>query len=451
MPQSTFLYNRLNRRIAGLVRGKLWLQVLIAMALGGIVGVLLGPDLGFVSRATAEIIGQWVALPGRVFLALIQMIIVALVASSIILGLSAAGAGTDLRRVGLRLGLFVIVTTLAGAFIGASLASLANVGRGVSDDLPPPPSLKPEPAAALEAPASQIGEVGRELPQMITSLIPQNVTRAILDQDMLAIVIFSLFIGVAILVADRKDTTRPLLMLAEAVLEVCMTVIRIAMRFAPLAVFGLIADTVMTNGARTLIDLGVYVGVVVAGLMVLLVLYLLIITVAGGITPWRFLNAAAPVQLLAFSTSSSAAVMPLTMKTAVEKLGTPAPLAGAVIPLASTVNMAGTALYQAAAIVFLANMGGMTLGALELAFIMITLTGASIGAPAAPGASVAVLSATATNFGIPLTGLALVLGVDRLLDMVRTSVNVTGDLVACRVLARTESRTLEAERVEETV
>ncbi len=436
MPRPVFFYSRLNQSLVALVQRRLWLQVLAALLAGAVTGLLLGPDLDLVSRNLSAIVGKWLSLPGRLFLALIQMIIIPLVASSIVLGLSGAGGGPALRRVGFRLGAFIVSTTLAGAFIGATLASAVNPGRGILTGVPPVPGLKPDRETLSAPPHSVLQELGLDLPEMITGLIPQNLTRAILDQDMLAIVFFSLFIGLAVVTANNRDLTKPLVSLSEAVLEVCMTVIRFAMRFAPLAVFGLIADTTLTYGARTLIELGLYVGIVVMGLVGLLALYLVLVSVLGGISPWRFLRAAAPVQLLAFSTSSSAAVMPLTMKTAVEKLGVEPPLAGAIIPLASTVNMAGTALYQSAAIVFLANVAGVALGPLDLAFIMLTLTGASIGAPAAPGASVAVLNATAASFGIATTGLPLVIGVDRVLDMVRTSVNVTGDLVACRLLSR---------------
>ena len=409
--------------------------VLIAIALGVGVGALFGPDLALVSRHAAEVIGDWLALPGKLFLALIRMVIIPLVASSIIMGLTAAGDGADLKRIGLRFIIYVLATTLCAAAIGGGLASVAGAGGDVDMSAPPTPTLKPDPAS-VEAPQAPIEAITRELPVMITNLIPQNISASILDQDMLAIVVFSIFIGLAVVTADNRDLTKPLVSLAGAVLEVCMTVIRTAMRFAPFAVFGLMAETTALNGLETLIDLAVYCAVVIGGLFALLVLYVVLITLFGSMTPWGFLKAVAPVQLLAFSTSSSAAVMPLSMKTAVEKLGVPASLAGAIIPLASTVNMAGTALYQAAAIVFLANTAGVSLSPGELAFIMVTLTGASIGAPAAPGASIAVLSTTATSFGIPLTGLGLVLGVDRLLDMARTAVNVTGDLVACRILAR---------------
>ena len=437
MPRSRFKYNRLNRSLDVLVRGRLWLQVLIAIALGVGVGALFGPDLALVARPVAETVGDWLALPGRLFLALIRMVIIPLVVSSIVMGIAAAGAGANLQRIGLRLVAFVLITTMIGAAIGGGLARLVSAGREVMLNAPPTPRLKPDPAA-IEA-ASPIEAIGRELPGMISNLIPQNVSAAILDQDMLAIVVFSIFIGIATVTSDKRELTKPLVALAGAVLEVCMTVIRTAMRFAPLAVFGLMAETTAVNGLNTLIDLAVYCGVVIGGLALLLIVYLAIIAFFGGMTPWNFLRSVAPVQLLAFSTSSSAAVMPLTMKTAVEKLGASPSLAGAVIPLAAAINMAGTALYQSAAIVFLANIAGMHLSPGDLAFVMITLTGASIGAPAAPGASIAVLSATATSFGIPLNGLALVLGVDRLLDMARTAVNVTGDLVACRLLSGIET------------
>jgi Na+/H+-dicarboxylate symporter len=289
--------------------------------------------------------------------------------------------------------------------------------------------------AEATAPETPLQMMTRELPELLTRLIPQNLTQSLLERDVLAVVLFSLFVGIAVVNADKRELTRPIVALAQAMLEVSMTVIRTAMRAAPVAVFGLMAETVASNGIQTLADLAIYCGVVLVGLAALLLLYVVIAAVFGGLSPLTFLAAAGPVQLLAFSTSSSAAVRPLTMKTAVEKLGVAPAIAGAVVPLASTVNMAGTALYQAAAIIFLAQSAGTPIAVGDLFLIIVTLTGASIGAPAAPGASMAILSATAVSFGVPLHGLPLILGVDRILDMARTAVNVTGDLVACRVLA----------------
>ncbi|HPF23552.1 MAG TPA: dicarboxylate/amino acid:cation symporter [Hyphomonas sp.] len=430
-----FTYNRLNKRLDVLVTGRLWLQVILALAAGMAAGLALGPDLDLVSRTTAELIGDWLALPGKLFLALVRMVIVPLAASSIVLGIAGAGGGEALKTVGRKLVTFILLTTVIATMIGVTLARTIRPGRSLESVFPAPPSLKPENLALAEPAPSALEGITRDLPDMITGLIPQNIVASVLEQDMLAIVVFSIFVGLAVISADKKELTRPLVALSEALLEISMTVIRTAMRFAPLAVFGLIAETISANGLATLRDLAVYCGIVLAGLGCLLVMYVMIVTVFGRMNPVSFLRAAGPVQLLAFSTSSSAAVMPLTMKTAIDKLKTPTSLAGAVVPLASTVNMAGTALYQSVAIVFLADLAGTHLSPADLAMIMVTLTGASIGAPAAPGASIAILAATATSFGVPLTGLPLVMGVDRLLDMARTTVNVTGDLVLCRILA----------------
>ncbi|MGF1461765.1 MAG: dicarboxylate/amino acid:cation symporter [Maricaulaceae bacterium] len=431
-----FRHSHLARRLDGLVKGRLWLQVALGLVAGAGVGILLGPDLNWVSRGVAETLGDWFALPGKLFLAAVGMVVIPLAASSIIWGIAGGGGGEQMRHLAWRLGVFVLATTAFSAMVGLSLARLARPpGPPAWDARWPSPRVKPEANAYVEAPASGLQALTRDLPDRIAGLIPQNITQSLFEQDMLAIVVFSILIGAAVVAADKREITKPLIGLVEAVLEVCMTVIRFAMRFAPIAVFGLMAQTVAANGWSTLSDLAQYCGVVVAGLLVLVLAYVAIAIIWGRIGPGRFLRAIAPVQLMAFSTSSSAAVMPLTMRTAVEKLGAPASIAGAVVPLAATVNMAGTALYQSVAIVFLAELGGRSLTLEELTLIMITLTGASIGAPAAPGASIAILASTATSFGVPLAGLPLILGVDRLLDMARTAVNVTGDLVACRILA----------------
>ncbi len=427
-------FNRLSRRLDALVRSQLWAQVLVALAAGVGVGVALGPDLDIVTRSTSDLAGDWLALPGRIFLGLIGMVIAPLAASSIILGIAGSGGGMLLKQVAWRMAAFVGATTLAATAIGFSFSRLLRPGGDLTQNIPPPPSPKPDLSQWPFERPQPIEQAARDLPDLISGLIPQNITVSLVEQDMLAIVVFSLFIGVAVLNSNKRELTRPLVAFSQAILEVCMTVIRTAMRFAPLAVFGLIAEATAASGYKTLGDLALYAATVLAGLAVLLALYLGLATTFGRISPRRFVQTILPVQLLAFSTSSSAAVMPLTMKTAVDKLSAPQTLAGAVIPLAATINMAGTALYQSVAVMFLAELSGTTLSASDVALIMATLTGASIGAPAAPGASVAILAATATSFGVPLTGLPLVMGIDRLLDMARTSVNVTGDLALTRIL-----------------
>lgn len=435
MPIRPLFHVRLMRQVDKMLRDKLWLQVLVALGAGALVGFLLGPDLGLVSRGQATLLGAWMALPGKIFLAAVGMVTIPLAATSIMLGVVGSGGGAAMKAIGGRLAVYVVLTTLAAAAIGIALARWLHAGRAPVEILPAAPSVTPPPPDGVEDPLSPLEAMTRDLPNMIADLIPQNISVSLVEQDMLAIVIFALFVGVALINTDNRDVTKPIVALAQAVLEVCMSVIRTAMRFAPVAVFGLIAETATVNGIGALGDLIAYCGVVLLGLLLLLVLYLAIVSALGRMGPVQFMRAAMPVQLLAFSTSSSAAVMPLTMKVAIEKLEASPAIAGAVVPLAATVNMAGTALYQAVAIIFLADTAGAPLSMADIGLIMVTLTASSIGAPAAPGASIAILAAVATNFGVPLTGLPLILGVDRILDMARTSVNVTGDLVACRLLS----------------
>jgi Na+/H+-dicarboxylate symporter len=220
----------------------------------------------------------------------------------------------------------------------------------------------------------------------------------------------------------------------EALMEVCMIVVKWAMLLAPWAVFGLMAQLISNLGLVTILGMGVYILTVLAGLLCLLALYLFLVAVLGRRNPFEFASKITGAQLLAFSTSSTAAVMPLSIITAVEKLKVPENIAALIIPLAATVNMAGTALYQAVAIIFLAQISGIEFTVGELSLIVGTLVASSIGAPGTPGVGLVILGNIAGDFGIPTEGLVLILGVDRILDMCRTSVNVTGDLAACVIL-----------------
>jgi Na+/H+-dicarboxylate symporter len=202
------------------------------------------------------------------------------------------------------------------------------------------------------------------------------------------------------------------------------------MLLAPYAVFGLMAQLTSRTGWQTLIGLSVYVLTVVLGLALLLAAYLLFLRIAAGERPLQFLGKARELMLLAFSTSSSAAVMPLSMKTAIEKFDVRESVARFVIPLGATVNMNGTALYQSVAAVFLAQVYQVDLGIGALVLIVMTAVGASIGSPATPGVGIVILAGILTSIGVPPSGVALIIGVDRLLDMSRTSINVSGDLVA---------------------
>lgn len=217
-------------------------------------------------------------------------------------------------------------------------------------------------------------------------------------------------------------------------MEVSMTVVKWAMLLAPWAVFGLMAQLISNVGFDTIIGMGVYVLTVLLGLFLLLISYFLLVTIIARQNPLTFAANIAEAQLLAFSTSSSAAVMPLSIKTAVEKLKVPESIASLVVPLGATVNMAGTALYQAVAIIFLAQMTHIQLSVGDLSLIVVTLVASSIGSPGTPGVGLVILGNIAGDFGIPTEGLVLIMGVDRILDMSRTVVNLTGDLAACAIL-----------------
>jgi Na+/H+-dicarboxylate symporter len=208
------------------------------------------------------------------------------------------------------------------------------------------------------------------------------------------------------------------------------------MWLAPFAVFGLLAQLTTKIGLNALLGMAVYVSTVLLGLLLLLLVYLLILWVFARQAPLPFLKAAREVLLLAFSTSSSAAVMPLSIKTVEEKLRVRSSISQFVIPLGATINMNGTALYQGVAAIFLAQVFSVDISTAGMLLIVVTAVGASIGSPATPGVGIVILALVLDSVGIPTAGIALILGVDRILDMSRTAINVCGDLTACVLMNR---------------
>jgi Na+/H+-dicarboxylate symporter len=215
------------------------------------------------------------------------------------------------------------------------------------------------------------------------------------------------------------------------------------MWLAPLAVFGLMARLTADTGPQALLGMLVYVGTVLVGLALMLGILLVVARIYAGVSPKTFLHAAKDVMLLAFSTSSSAAVMPLSIRTAEGALKVRKHISQFVIPLGATINMNGTALYQGVAAIFIAQVFGVEIGAAGLVLIVLTSVGASIGSPATPGVGIVILSTILVSIGVPASGIALIMGVDRLLDMSRTVINVSGDLVACLVLDRMDQSDTE--------
>lgn len=419
----------LHTQLTGFVRARLWLQVLIAMFLGIAAGVAMGPGTGWLEPATAQTVTNWLAMPGHVFLALIQMIVIPLVVASIVLGMAAGGSVTQLRDTGARVVVFFLFTTLAAVVIGVAVALLIRPGDYVDHELIASVS-EPTPAGAVgETRQLKLGD----LPARIVDLVPSNPLRAGVEQNMMQVVLFAALLGIA-LMSLPKDNARPLLDLLRAVQAVAMVVVHWAMFLVPLAVFGLLAQITTRLGLDALLGMGVYVLTVLLGLAAVVVMYLVIYALKRRESPLFFLRASSEVLLLAFSTSSSAAVMPVSLRTAEDKLSISPGLAQFVIPLGVTINMAGTALYQVVATLFLAQVFGVDVDFGELLLIVVLAVGASIGSPGTPGVGIVILAMLLGSIGIPASGIALIIGVDRILDMCRTTVNVAGDLIACMVL-----------------
>jgi Na+/H+-dicarboxylate symporter len=422
----------LNGQLQALVRGKLWLKVLIGMVVGLATGVLIGPSVGWVPPDIAVPLSSWLALPGQLFLALIQMIVIPLIVASIIRGLAASDNVDQLKTVGVRVMAYFVVTTSIAISIGLFVATTVKPGTYVN------PKLVRQ---ALEAPAPALDAMPDtkiswgELPQKMLTLLPSNPLSSMVENDMLRVVVFAIIVGVALVTAAPKQA-KPLLDLLGSIQEISLTVVRWAMVLAPFAVFGLMAQLAAKIGLDILVGMAVYVGTVLVGLLLLLMVYLLIVAVVSRRRPLVFLRSIRDVLLLAFSTSSSAAVMPLSIRTAEVKLGVRPSISQFIVPLGATINMDGTALYQGVAAVFLAQVFGIDVGIGGMLLIIVTAVGASIGTPATPGVGIIILATVLTTVGIPPAGIALIIGVDRVLDMSRTTLNVCGDLVACSVMDR---------------
>jgi Na+/H+-dicarboxylate symporter len=386
---------------------------------------MLGPSVGLVQPATGTIIGNWLAFPGHLFIATIQMIVIPLVIASVVRGLAATEDMEQLRKVGVRVVLFFTATTALAAAIGLWVGHLFSPGKLLQGIALPREDSSQMPSATIPDLST--------LPDVMLGLLPGNPLDAMVQGQMLQVVIFSIIVGVA-MVSMPIAQSRPMLDLLRSLQQICMTVVHWAMRLAPYAVFGLMAQLTTSIGLSALLGMASYVLTVLTGLLLMMIVYLLLLRLLAGQHPVQFLKHCRDVLLLAFSTSSSAAVMPLSIRTAQEKLAVRPSIAQFVIPLGATINMNGTALYQSVATIFLAQAYGIDLSMASMALVVAMAVGASIGSPATPGVGIVILSMVLTTVGIPPSGIALIMGVDRILDMSRTAVNVTGDLVTSRLM-----------------
>lgn len=408
-----------------MVSGRLWLKVMIALALGVVAGILLGPDLGLFSASTVTNITSWLALPGQVFLAVIQMIVVPLVVASIVLGLASNNNPAAMKKNGTIALLFILISTALAAVIGITLA--LNIQPGSFVDA----------SALVESGTEQVTKVVAkgfpsvaELPSKVSGLIPKNPLASMASGEMLQVILFAAVLGAALLSIPAVQS-KPLFDLLIALQEVSLRIVSWAMLLAPIAVFGLITRLVANLGVEVLGGIAVYVLTVVTGLLIVACLYFIVAKITSRQPFGQFFANVRELLLLAFSTSSSAAVMPITLQVVENKLKVKPEIARFLVPLGATINMTGTAMYQGVATVFLAQVFSVDLTLSSYLFIVTMAVAASIGSPATPGAGIIILSMVLEGVGIPAAGIAIILGVDRILDMCRTSINVLGDVVAC--------------------
>lgn len=382
----------------------------------------------------------WLKPVGTAFMRLIKMVIVPLVFASLLVGVASLGDVRKLGRLGARtLGLYM-GTTAAAVTIGLLCAHVINPGSFIDE------KSRVSLQAQFTSAAGDEVERASEAPSTIDNIlniIPSNPMASLVEGDMLQVIFFAVLFGISLTLLDNKDG-RPVVNFMDRVQNAMVVIIHIVMKLAPYGVAALVADVVGQSGFSVLQALFIYAITVLIGLGLHgVIVYGGIVAYLAKLRPKPFLRAVRPAQLIAFSTSSSSAALPVTMECAEQNLGVSNPVASFVIPLGSTVNMDGTALYQGVAALFIAQVFQMDLSIGAQVGIVATATMASVGAAGVPGAGMVTLAMVLTAAGIPTVGLALILGMDRLLDMFRSALNVTGDLAVTAAMARLEGESLQ--------
>ncbi|WP_061246974.1 dicarboxylate/amino acid:cation symporter [Leptospira noguchii] len=414
----------LNVKILSSLKEKLWLKIFVGMLAGIFTGALLGSDLSLVDRNTAQLFTSWLIIPGLIFINLLQMIMIPLIFSSIILGICSAENLENIKKLGIRTLIYFVFTTFIAVTIGITLALWLKPGKSAIQ-------IQSALSSKLPAPA-EIPSLDK-YPELLMSFFPKNPFLSITQGEMLNVIVFSILLGIAIL-SVSKDLSKPILEILNSVFQISMKIVHWAMVLTPFAVFGLMAKAIASIGIELLVTLGAYMSVVLLGLLLIIGVYSIVLIFLARRSPIDFFTKIAGLQLLAFSTSSSAAVMPVSIQTATENLGVRKNIAEFIIPVGATINMDGTALYQSVATIFLAQYFGIELAPTQLIFILFATVGASIGTPSTPGVGIVILATILSGLGIPAEGIGIILGVDRFLDMCRTTINVTGDITAACVM-----------------
>ena len=412
-----------------------------------IIGLVLGLAFGVVAATQGWVyfVSNWISPLGKIFINLLKLIAVPLVLSSLITGVASLSDLKKLSRIGGRTISIYITTTAVAVTIGLLAVNILQPGATVPDEMKTKlqETYQSSVSGRVEA-AEEVKE--RSVLQPIVDMVPSNFfNSASNNRNMLQVVFVAIIIGIA-LIQISKSKAKPVLDFFEGINELVIKLVDNIMLIAPFGVFALIADTITSiagdnvkNVLELLGALGFYMFAVIIGLTLqTLFTYTLVLKLFSKISIKKFYQGLAPAQLLAFSTSSSGATLPVTMERCEEKLGVSEEVSSFVLPLGATINMDGTALYQAVAAVFIAQTLGMDLTLGAQLTIVLTAVLASIGTAAVPGAGVIMLVIILEAISVPSAGIALILGVDRILDMLRTVTNVTGDASVAVAVASSE-------------
>jgi len=399
-------------------------KILIWMVAGLVVGSVINTMASDVVFIQDYLVNGLFHVAGAIFISMLKMLVVPLVTFSLICGVCGLGDINKLGRVGLKSFLLFLLTTALAISLAMAIAMLVGPGQGF------------ELTAEAEV-AEFIAPVAPPLTQVIIDLVPSNPIAAYAEGNMLQIIFFTILFGVCILMVG--DAGRAIAEGAEKLNAVMMQVVNVVMHIAPYGVFALMAKTFALQGFGLILPMMSYF------LVVALVLLLhgagtlmFLLKLLGRVNPLVFLRKMRAVQVFAFSTSSSNATIPVTLRTVEKRLGVDNSTASFVVPFGATINMDGTAIMQGVATVFIANVYGIELGLMGYLTVIGMAVLASIGTAGVPGVGLIMLAMVLNQVGLPVEGIALIMGVDRLLDMMRTAVNVTGDAVVTTVVARSE-------------
>ena len=412
----------------------LWAKIFMGMGLGILFG-LISVWLDWEAFTT-----DWVKPWGTIFLKLLKLIAVPLIFVSLVKGISSLTDITKLSRIGYKTIVIYLITTVFATTVGLAMVNIFKPGDVFPDEKQE--QYREKFSGQIELRQESAKEIEKQSPLFFfEDMIPENFFRAAGDNSkMLQIIFFAILFSIA-LVLVPGDKTQVVKDFFDGLNDVILKIVDLIMRFAPIGVFALMAALVVdfSGDADIFTALGMYMLTVIFGLFILILgLYPLMMRLFAGYRITTFMKAILPAQLVAFTTSSSAATLPVTMKQVINELGVSKPIANFVLPVGVTINMDGTSCYQAIAAVFIAQVFGIDLTLIQQLTIVLTATLASIGTPGIPSGSIVMLIIVLNSVGLPVEGLALILGVDRPLDMLRTVVNITGDSTVSSIVARSE-------------